>query len=79
MGGFTASLSKNDTVAHVYGRSALQVGQGERGLPIAAIHCPQQGKQRLVLGDGHKLAIAQGPAHGREISSKNPDLCYELI
>ncbi len=61
--------------AHTYGIgqtvrcSATQIGEREVGRAVPAVLGPQQGEQRLVLGDGQELAVgryAVGHASGTE-------------
>src|SRR5208337_3328033 len=51
-------------------RTPAQVRQGKRRLAVAAVGGAQNVKQRLVLGDGKQLTVAEGPTVRREIAPK---------
>ncbi|CRD52045.1 hypothetical protein BN1263400041 [Stenotrophomonas indicatrix] len=53
-------------IAGAHRGTRLQVGQGERGSAVTAVHGSQQRKQRLVLRDGKQLSVAKGESPGRE-------------
>jgi hypothetical protein len=48
-------------------RSALEVRQRKISLPVTAIGCSQDRKQRLILVDGQQLTIAKRPTPGGEV------------
>jgi hypothetical protein len=53
----------------------LEIGKGEGLDAVAAVGCPQQGEQRLVLVDGQELSVAKRPAFGREVEREDADFC----
>ena len=55
---------------------AAQVRQREGALAVAAVGRADQLEQRLVLGDGQQLALAEHPARRREVAGEHPDLAY---
>ena len=60
--------------AHVERGAALHVGQRKSAFAVAAVGRAEQGEQRGILGDGHKLAVAERPAARREVERENADL-----
>jgi len=64
----TTALPLGNLAAAVRGAAAAQVGQGETGLPVAAISGPQQREERLILVDGEYLPVAEGPAAWRKVN-----------
>lgn len=79
-GGFTqVAQAQARSLACLHGRAALEIGQGEVALAIAAVGSAQQGEQRSVLANGHELAVAQGPALGSKVPRENPDLSKKWI
>jgi hypothetical protein len=73
MRGFAAGCTDDKAGAGVPGKASLQIRQIEGGLSITPIRGSQQGEQGLILSDGHRLAIAHGPAFGCKVEGKNPD------
>jgi hypothetical protein len=63
----TADLPKTDALSDMYSRSTLQVRQRKGSLPVAAVGCSQNRKQRLILVNGQQLTIAKRPTLGREV------------
>src|SRR5258707_12813300 len=59
--------------------SALQVGKLERVYSVAAIHGAEQGEQRGVLRDAQGLAVAEGPALGREAETECAQFTEKLV
>jgi hypothetical protein len=43
-------------------------------LAITTVGCPDQIEQRVILSDVHQGSITEGPAYGRKISGKHPNL-----
>jgi hypothetical protein len=66
-------------LAGLHGRGALEVGQREVALAVAAVYGTEKGKQRRVLANRQELAIAQGPALGGKVSREDSDFSYEWI
>ena len=54
-------------------RARAQVGQGERGLPVAAVRRAQQREERLVLVDRQHLPVAERPSLRREVEGDDAD------
>src|SRR5262249_19206497 len=67
------------SLAPEHRRSVLQVRQSEGRFAIAAVGGAEEGKQCRVLRDRQYLAIAEGPAPGREIEGKDAYLRDERI
>src|ERR1700733_66252 len=63
----------------VHGAAALQVGQGERRLAVAAVERSDEREHCGVLGDGHELTVAERPPFGGEVERKDTDLADEWI
>ncbi len=59
-------------LSHVDGRTAAQVGQGERALAVSPISGSNESEQRVVLRDRQNRAIAILPAHGRKRKTDQP-------
>jgi hypothetical protein len=66
-------------LAGMHRRTALQVRQREVALAIAAVGGAQQREERRVLRDRQQLAIALGPALGREVEREDADFRNERI
>ena len=66
-------------VTGMHYRPVLQVGQGERGPPVAAVGRAEDGEKRRVLGDRQERSVAKRPAPWREIAGEDPDLRYEWV
>jgi hypothetical protein len=58
-------------------RSASQVGKIEGCLAIPSIRGAEQRKESLVLIDGQRLAVTEGPALWWKIEAKDPDFRQE--
>ena len=69
-----AGLAHDEAGALVDRDAALQVGQREGGLAVAAVGGADQLEQDLVLGDRQELAIAHHPSGGREVAGKHANL-----
>ena len=67
------------TLAGLHRRPALEVGQGEVALAVAAVGGAQQREQRGVLRDRQQLAVAPGPAPRREVERENSDFSDKWI
>src|SRR5258708_8798361 len=74
-----ATLTQPDAVAHVDWRTALQVGQGKRGLPITAISGAENREQCLILVDGQQLAVTKSPSLRREIPTDDLDFSQKWL
>src|SRR4051794_9978838 len=69
-----AGLAQYETAALVHRHPGLQVRQCEGLLAIAAVGGADEVEQRVVLGDGQELALAEQPADRREVAAEHPDL-----
>lgn len=86
---FKAKLLTDETVGQprplplANGQLALQRGQREGGLTIAAIRGAEQTEQRLVIGNVERLALAEQPPDRRVVAGEQADfanvrLCHAL-
>src|SRR4051794_30446360 len=66
-------------LARLHRGAALQVGECERALAIAAIGGAEQREQRRVLRDRHELTVAEGPASRRKVEWEDTNFGDELI
>src|SRR5829696_8866849 len=66
-----------EALAETDAEAAPQVREAEGGLAVAAVGGAQQGEQRRVLRDGEELALAEGPAAGREGAGEEADLAEQ--
>src|SRR5207302_9155199 len=73
----TVRLAQGVALTSVYRQPAAQVGQGEGGLAVSSVGGPDQVEKGVVLADGQKRAVAERPAHGREVAGEDPDLADE--
>src|ERR1051325_2240402 len=76
-GGRAAFLAERVAVAHMDGHLPAQVRQRERRLPVAAVGCAEQRKERLILIDRQGLSVAQRPALRGEVKTHDFDLTQE--
>jgi hypothetical protein len=53
-----AQFAQGVAFAHADRRASLQIGQPKSRPPIASVGCAEQRKERLVLIDGKKIAVA---------------------
>jgi hypothetical protein len=58
---------------------AAEVREVEGRLTVAAVRRPDEGEERVVLGDGHRLSLAERPAVGSEGAREDPDLADEGV
>jgi hypothetical protein len=58
VGLFAAFFAERVALADVNRNGAAQIWEREGGLPVASVGRTEEAKERLVLVDGQKLAIA---------------------
>src|SRR3954471_17751541 len=63
----------------VHRSTSLQVGQGEVALAIPAIGGAEQREERGVLPEWQELAIAPGPALGREVEGEDANFSDKRV
>jgi hypothetical protein len=73
MGLLSTHFPQRVALAHVDGYSPTKIGERKSGLPVTAVSCAQQRKERLILVDWEKLTITLRPALRREIESHDPN------
>src|SRR2546427_7403092 len=59
--------------------AALQVGEREGCLPIAAVRGPNQGEQGFIARYGQHRSVAEHPAGRGKISGKHPYLTNKRL
>src|SRR5690242_13550517 len=59
--------------------AALQIGKLEVGRAVSAIGGAEQGEQRRILLDAERLAVAEGPAFGREVEAECAQFAEKLV
>jgi len=65
------AIGQSGALPVVHREAALKVRQAKCRFPVAAIKGSQQGEQRGVLRDRHKLAIAKGETARRKIARED--------
>src|SRR5438105_5975206 len=65
------------SLAIIHADAALEIRQGEGGLPVAAVGRAEDGEEGDVLGDGEELAVGESPAAGGEVAGEEIDLAEQ--
>src|SRR5262245_29512998 len=60
-------------------RVTLHVGQREVRFAVAAVGVAEQGEKRRVLRERENLAVAEGPALGREVEGEDANLSDKWV
>src|SRR5262249_27850131 len=69
-----AGLALRESRSHVNRDPALQVGQGESVLSVAAVSGADEVEECLILADGNQGSVAKRPSYWGKVSGKHPYL-----
>ncbi len=73
------AIGKTISLAVMYRHPAAEVGEAERGSPVAAVYRPEKRKQRLILRNGQELPITLGPPTWSKVESNHHDLANQRV
>ena len=59
--------------------AALEIGNAEGAVPVAAVSRSQKGKERLILVDTQHLPVAQCPAARCKVAAEHSDFTDKWI
>ena len=74
---FAPFLAERMGAADVNRHPRPQVREGKGRLPVTAVGRAEQCEQRLILIDGQRLPVTEGPSLRREIEGHNSDFGEE--
>jgi hypothetical protein len=74
-----SACAQAGAIPRVHGKPASEIRKLERSAPVSAVGRTQEREKSGMLADLKQLAITQGPAARRKISTEHDDFCNKRI